>query len=201
MITVLVVDDHPLVLEALRQQIASRAEFEVHGAANLSEARDAIDRVKPRVVVCDVRLPDGSGLQLIKESQAGKGTIDFLVLSSFDTPQYVITAKRLGAAGYLLKTEPIEAIVAAIHKIARGGTFFGGLVAVNSFDIGLTEREKLVVSGVIAGETNDEIAARLGISRRGVEAHLSHIYARAEVASRTELAVRAQREDWLEGLP
>jgi len=197
-ITVLLVDDHPLVLEALRREIASGSEFDVHVAANLADARFAIDRVKPRVVVCDVRLPDGSGLELIKQSLNGVAGTAFLVLSSFDTPQYVSTAKRLGAAGYLLKTEPIDTILAAIRQLARGGTFFGGLVAVESSDIGLSERERLVVAGVIAGQTNDEVAAHLGITRRGVEAHLSHIYARAGIASRTELAVRAEREGWLE---
>ena len=198
MITVLLVDDHPLVLEALRKEVASGGEFNVHVAATLADAREAIDQLRPHVVVCDVRLPDGSGLQLIKDSRASHARAAFLVLSSYDTPQYVATAQRLGAAGYMLKTEPIEAILAAIRQLARGGLFFGGLVADEFSGIVLSEREVLVVSGVIAGKTNDEIAAQLGITRRGVEAHLSRIYARAGIASRTELAVRAERERWLE---
>jgi DNA-binding NarL/FixJ family response regulator len=129
--------------------------------------------------------------------QASEKPPAFLVLSSFDTGQYVATARRLGAAGYLLKTESTETIMAAIREVADGGTVFGG-----GFDdanaMTLTKREEQVVSGVVAGETNDEIAARLGITRRAVEAHLSRIYERAGTASRTELAVRAERERWLE---
>lgn len=198
MITVLLVDDHPLVLESLRREITTREDFMVHTATNLRDARDAIERLTPHVVVCDVRLPDGNGLQLINQSKDGRGSPAFLVLSSFDTPQYVSTAQRLGAAGYLLKTEPIDAILTAIRTIARGGTFFGGLVADESSGMVLTEREARVVAGVVGGQTNDEIAAQLGITRRGVEGHLSRIYERAGIASRTELAVRVEREGWLE---
>jgi len=197
--TVLLVDDHPLVLEALRQEIAHERDFDVHTAASLAQARVALDHLQPQIVVCDVRLPDGSGLELIKEARSRDLPVAFLVLSSFDTAQYVATAQRLGAAGYLLKTEPTESIIGAIRQIAGGGTFFGGLVAEASSAVVLSAREAQVVSGVVAGETNDEIAARLDITRRGVEAHLSHIFERTGTASRTELAVRAERGRWLEG--
>ncbi len=197
-VTVLLVDDHPLVLGALRQAVDGDESFEVHTAASLSEGREALRRLQPAVMVCDVRLPDGSGLKLIEEAKATNNGTACLVLSSFATTQYVATARRLGAAGYLLKTEPTDTIIAAIRTIAAGGSVFGPLAAGVHEEFRLTMREREVVAAVVSGLTNDEIAGRLGISRKGVEAHLSRLYERAGVASRTELAIRAEREAWLD---
>jgi DNA-binding NarL/FixJ family response regulator len=197
-VRVLLVDDHPLVLDALRQAVDRDAAFEVHTAASLSEGREALRRLEPAVMVCDVRLPDGSGLKLIEEARATNTGTACLVLSSFDTAQYLVTAQRLGAAGYLLKTEPTDTIIAAIRTVAAGGTVFAPLRAGLDAGFALSDREKDVVAGVVSGQTNDEIAGRLGISRKGVEAHLSRLYERAGVSSRTELAVRAERERWLD---
>ena len=122
-IRVLFVDDHPLVLDALRRATEADARFEVRGVADVREARAALEQFKPTVMVCDVRLPDGSGLMLLEQARANRTAC--LVLSSFDTPQYVATARRLGAAGYLLKTEATETIIAAIRAVAAGGTAFG----------------------------------------------------------------------------
>ncbi len=120
------------------------------------------------------------------------------MLSSFATTQYVATAQRLGAAGYLLKTEPTDTIIAAIRAIAAGGTVFGPFPGSQDREFTLTPREREVVGAVVSGQTNDEIAGHLGITRKGVEAHLSRLYERAGVASRTELAIRAEREAWLD---
>lgn len=98
-VSVLLVDDHPLVLDALRQAVDRNDAFEVHTAASLSEGREALRRLEPAVMVCDVRLPDGSGLSLIEEARATNTGTACLVLSSFVTAQYVATAQRLGAAG------------------------------------------------------------------------------------------------------
>jgi two-component system response regulator DesR len=149
-------------------------------------------------MVCDVRLPDGSGLKLIEEARATNGGTACLVLSSFDTTQYVATAQRIGAAGYLLKTEPTDTIMAAIRTVAAGGTVFAPLRAGWHDEFTLSDREREVVAGVVSGQTNDEVAGRLSISRKGVEAHLSRLYERAGVSSRTELAIRAEREGWLD---
>ena len=199
-ISVLLVDDHPLVLDALRQAIEDGDAFEVHTAASLSDGREALRRLAPTVMVCDVRLPDGSGLALIEEARATNSATACLVLSSFDTAQYVATARRLGAAGYLLKTETTETIIDAIRTVASGGTAFGALDSTPTEEFRLSDREREVVGGVVSGLSNDEIAGRLNISRKGVEAHLSRLYERACVASRTELAVRAEREGWLDDL-
>jgi len=197
-VSVLLVDDHPLVLDALRQAVDGDEAFKVHTAASLREGREALRRLEPAVMVCDVRLPDGSGLRLIEEARAISTRTACLVLSSYATAQYVATAQRLGAAGYLLKTEPTDTIIAAIRTIAAGGTVFGPFPGSQDQEFALTPREREVVAAVVSGQTNDEIAGRLEISRKGVEAHLSRLYERAGVASRTELAIRAEREAWLD---
>lgn len=198
-ITVLLVDDHPLVLDALRRALERDAEFEVHSAATVEEATQTLRSITPSVMVCDVRMPDGSGLQLIGEARSTNPEVACLVLSSFDAAQYVATARRLGAAGYLLKTEPADAIIAAIRTVAGGGTAYASTDTSGDV-VTLTDRERAVVAGVVAGQTNDEIAGRLGISRKGVEAHLGRLFNQTGVASRTELAVRAEREGWIDGV-
>lgn len=191
---VLLVDDHPLVLDALRRAVDGDPEIDVYCASSFSEASDALLRLQPSVMVCDVRMPDGSGLRLIEEARSVSPDTACLVLSSFDSPQYVATARRLGAAGYLLKTEPTDTILAAIRAVARGGTAFGPTIADVVEGFRLTARERDVIAGVIEGKTNDEIASRLGMTRKGVEGHLGRLFARLGVASRTELAVRAERD-------
>lgn len=197
-VRVLLVDDHPLVLDALRQAVQHDAELEVHTAISLETARTALRQLAPNVIVCDVRLTDGSGLRLIDEARTIASGPACIVLSSFETPQYIATAKQLGAAGYLLKTDPTDTIIEAIRQVAAGGTAFGRLADAGSEPIRLTYREREVVAGVMSGETNDEIAHDLGITRKGVEAHLSRVYDRFGVVGRTELALRAEREGWLE---
>lgn len=197
-VRVLLVDDHPLVVDGLRQAVSEGGMFAVEIATSLSEGREVLRRQNPAVLVCDIRLPDGSGFQLIEEAVKTSPKTVCLVLSSFHTSQYVAFARRLGAAGYLLKTEPTDAIVAAIRTVVAGGTVFSRFDSSGDQSLALTKREREVVAGVVAGQTNDEIAGRLGISRKGVEAHLSRLFERAGVASRTELAVRAEREGWIQ---
>ncbi len=195
---VLLVDDHPLVVDALRLEVERHGEFRVQTAASLGEGREALRRFDPNVLVCDVRLPDGNGLKLIEEVRAANRGTACLVLSSFDSRQYVAAAQRLGAAGFLLKTETTAAIMAAIRTVAAGGRAFEVPEASSVESPTLSDRDRDLVAGVVAGKTNHEIAGYLGITRKGVEAHLSRIYERAGVSSRTELAVRAAREGWLE---
>lgn len=196
----LLVDDHPLVLDALQRAVNRGDEFEVYCASTLSEASEALQRFRPSVMVCDVRLPDGSGLRLVEEARSVNGEVASLILSSFDSSQYVATAQRLGAAGYMLKTEPTDVIIAAIRTVAHGGTAYGPGIASGREGVRLTAREREVVAGVIEGLTNDEIASRLGITHKGVEAHLGRLFAQLEVSSRTELAVRAEREGWIDAI-
>ncbi len=200
-IRVLVIDDHPLVSDGLRQALGHEPDLEVVGVVGTVEAAWVRLHVGDiDVAIVDVRLPDGSGLELIRRAQTLPGRPAFLVLSSFPVPQYVDAARTLGASGFLVKTAPTDEIVAAVHRVASGGTAFDGprQRPVEHRWQPLSGRERDVVVGVLRGRTNDEIGADLGISRKTVEAHLSRLYQRFGVIGRTELSVRAEREGWLD---
>ncbi len=202
MIRVVLVDDHPLITERLESRLRAEQDMQVVSTAvSKNAAETALANNDVDVVVCDVRLPDGSGLELLDETAFERGAPRFLMLSSFDTPQYVDAAQRLGAAGFLLKTTATEEIIASIRRIAAGGTAFDlDLVRAGAQAPwrALTPRDRDVLAALIRGRSNDEIAGDLHISRKTVEAHLSRLFAHAGVLSRTELAIRAERERWLD---
>ena len=200
MIRVAVVDDHPVVTEGLALALHQTADIDVAWTAgSLDAARDALARDGAvDVVLLDVRLPDGSGLDLLPGHREALPA--FLVLSSWDRPQYAAAAFRRGAAGYLLKVAPLPEIVAAIHTAASGGLAFEArqLDSVRNTRT-LTSREVDIVRLVAEGFSNDEVAVRLGIARKTVEAYLSKLYERWGFTTRTELAIWAEREGWLDG--
>ena len=120
MIRVGIVDDHPVVLDGLRTALDMEEGIAVAwSATSFTEAEAAIKRREAEVVLVDVRLQDGSGLDLISPSA---GQAAFVVLSSWDRPQYARAAIKRGASGYLLKTAPMPEIASAIRTAARGGT-------------------------------------------------------------------------------
>lgn len=200
LIRVAVVDDHPVVLSGLQAALRTVEDLEVVGQGrSITEARELAGRDDIDVLLLDVRLPDGNGLDLLSEIQ-GRAGPDVLVLSTFKTRQYVAAALRFGARGFLLKTTPLEELIAAIRQIAAGGTAFNPeqLREARSGYVSLTPREREIVALVIAGRSNDEIAAQLRTSRKTVEVHLSRLYERFDVMTRLELAMRAEHEGWLE---
>jgi len=193
-----IVDDHPVVLDGLRNALELEdGILVVWSAGSFAEASEAIRRCDAHVVLVDVRLQDGSGLDLIMPAA---GRTAFVVLSSWDRPQYARAAIKRGASGYVLKTAPMPDIVAAIRTAARGGTTFQASHLASLTNDNLTTRELEVVRLVAKGLSNDEVAARLQLSRKTVEAYLTRLYERWNVASRTELSLRAERDGWLDDL-
>jgi DNA-binding NarL/FixJ family response regulator len=193
-----IVDDHPVVLDGLRTALELEEGIAVAWcASSFREAESAISRCDAEVVLVDVRLQDGSGLDLIAPAA---GQAAFLVLSSWDRPQYARAAIKRGASGYLLKTAPMPEIVAAIRSAARGGTTFQASHLASLANEPLTARELEVVRLVARGLSNDEVASQLRLSRKTVEAYLTRLYERWHVASRTELSLRAERDGWLDDL-
>jgi DNA-binding NarL/FixJ family response regulator len=195
-IRLVIVEDHPIVVDGLLSAFREHSEVEVVGrAATLGAARSVLASTPCDVVLLDLRLPDGSGIDLLGEAYGQVGPA-FLVLSSFLTPQYVSASIALGAAGFLLKTSPTAQILAAIIEIAAGGLAFSEeqLRASGTASWApLTSREHEVLVGIVAGRSNDELAGDLGLSSKTIEAHVARLFARFRVASRTELAVLAER--------
>jgi DNA-binding NarL/FixJ family response regulator len=156
--------------------------------------RDDID-----VAIIDMRLPDGHGTTLVREA-AARGRRATLVLSSFDQSQYISNAIRNGAQGFLLKTATLEELAEAIRTVHRGGLALTAEQLRRSLAPGpdLSDRDRGIIAGVQAGKSNDEIATTMGLSPKTVEVSLSRMFERLGVLSRAELAIRADREGWLE---
>jgi two-component system response regulator DevR len=211
-IRVLVVDDHPAIAAA----IGSAIEHEDAGAGQderrpiriAGVARTVVNAVgliaapgseAPQIVLCDVQLQAGTdGLEVIDAARAAG--IRSIVLTSFDRSSLMRAAFERGAAGYLHKGSEMVDVLRAIRRVADGGTAFSAasLDAARYAPRAPSEREIGVLRELNRGATSDEIGARLGISGRTVESHLRRLFDRYGVVSRTELAVLAVREGWIE---
>jgi len=200
LIRVAIIDDHPVVGQGTAAVLRSTADLDVVGVAeSLDAARAAglVDAAAVDVILLDIRLGTGSGLDLL----SGGGPMPaVIVLTAFDYPQYAEAALRLGAAGFVVKTAPLPELLGAIRRVAAGGMAFAVRPS-SSARLHLTGRERDVLSLIIDGRSNDEIGTALGIGARTVETHLARLFARFDIASRTELATRALREGWLDVPP
>lgn len=198
MLRVAVVDDHPMVVDGLLAGLRSSGLVEVVAQASTAAAtHDVLKRADIDVVLLDVRLEDGNGLEIL--AQRGRRIRPYvIVLSSFNSRQYVAVATRSGASGFLLKTVPLSQLVQAIRVVAAGGTVFTE-AQLGTRLVALTGREREVVALTMQGLTNKEIADSLGTSKKAVEQHLSEIFAREQIqGGRVELALRAAAEGWLD---
>jgi DNA-binding NarL/FixJ family response regulator len=201
-IRVLLVDDHPAILDALGAGVRAAPDLVLAGTArSLPEALALLGGPRAAgvdVVVSDVQLAgEAEGLRLLE--RVGPEGPAVLLLSSFDQPPLIRTAFERGAAGYLLKTSEVAEVLDAVRVVAGGGTTFSAamLRAIRSAPRRPSEREIEVLTLVCAGASNDEIGVRLGVTDKTVESHLRRLFDRYAVLSRTELAVLALREGWV----
>ena len=206
MIRLAVVDDHPAIAAAIEAAIHDRDDIELVGTAtSAASALELVERTAPDVVLCDLWL-DGEpgGLDVLAsltaaEQRGSHSGPRVLVLSGFDQPSFLRAAFEGGAAGYLSKASPVEAIVDAILTVARGETTFPAVTlrALRDAPRRPSAREMGAIRLLARGASNDEIAVGLGISIKTVESHLRRLFGRYGVLSRTELAMLAVREGWL----
>lgn len=203
LIRVAILDDHPATAEGLAALLATEPDIAVVGtAADVPGGRELIRTANPDIVLCDVELAGGDrGFELL-ETAAPRGTVRPAVvfLSAYDYPAFHATALERGAAGYLLKTAPLSDVLHAIRTVAAGGTAFSlhGLRAAHTASRHPSGRELEVIRLVVGGRTNEQIASELSIGLKTVESHLRRLFARYGVLNRTELAMLAIREGWLE---
>ncbi len=200
-IRVAFVDDHPSVTASLRAAAGATEDMRVVGVARTyAEAvalatRTGVDA--PDVVVSDVQLAgEAEGLRLLEA--VPKDGPSIILLSSFDQPPLLRTAFDRGAAGYLVKTAEVGAILDAIRTVAAGGTAFSStmLRTIRTAPRPPSAREVDVLTLLVGGASNDEIGRHLGLSEKTIESHLRRMFDRYGVMTRTELAVMAVREGW-----
>ena len=207
-IRVLIVDDHPVVRTGIRNMLDPAVGISVVGEASTgSEALQMIESMQPQVVLLDMKLPDMSGIEVIKQIYETKSKSRVLGLSSYDDREFISQLLNYGASGYLLKEEVPEYIIDAVRGVAHGEAgWVSRKVAAMLSQIflkdkedgtDLTARELEVLRLVVDGKTNDQIGVSLGISVKTVENHLHAIFRKMGVVSRVEAAVMAVRESLL----
>ncbi|MBI4207700.1 MAG: response regulator transcription factor [Betaproteobacteria bacterium] len=204
---VLLVDDHEIVRTGLRT-VLTDAGIEIAGEARtVSEAIDAVRRLTPDVVLMDVRLPDGSGVEACREIRATHPETKLLFLTAFEDDEAMLATVFANADGYLLKEIGSENLIQAIKAAAHGLSVMDpasrrrilerarmqtGAVP-GAGDSALSAQERRVLALVAEGKTNKEIAAAMGLSPKTVKNYLSHVFQKLQVTRRSEAAARFVR--------
>lgn len=195
-IRVMVVDDHPIVRQGLAFMVLDEPDMEVVAdAATVAEALARYEQHRPDVCLVDLRLPDGSGVDLIQALRARHPRGHFVVLTTFDGDDQIHRAIAAGARGYALKDMPRETIIAMIRAAAAGRSLIPEEVAerlaARVARADLTDRELDVLRGIARGRGNKQIAADLAISEGTVRAHMVSLFRKLGVNDRTSAVVTA----------
>ena len=208
-IRVLVVDDEALVRMGFSHILNAADGIEVTAAVPGGEAVRTVRELKPDVVLLDIRMPDVDGLTVLAQLRRLPDPPVVAVLTTFDTDEYVATALRSGAAGFLLKDTDPEELPHLVRTLAEGGTALSSKVTrtvVDGYlDAGgrepsavrlagrLTERERAVLVLMAEGLANNDIGERLHLSTGTVKGHVSAVFGKLEVSSRVQAALIAER--------
>jgi NarL family two-component system response regulator LiaR len=212
-IKVLIADDHAVVREGTRQILEQEPDINV-----VAEAGDGEETVRlagstsPDVAIIDIAMPKMDGIEATKQIKTLYPSITVLILSAYDDDQFVFSLLEAGAAGYLLKSVRGREIIDAVRQVYAGESVLHPSIArkvLNRFTPGagkpvaketteaLSEREKEVLQLATRGLSNQEIADKLFLSLRTVQAHLGHIFNKLKVGSRTEAVVHALKAGWV----
>lgn len=205
-IKIVVADDHEVVRSGLKSILAG-TDIKIVGEASSGEQAVKLAlKHNPDVVVLDIRMAEGDGLNALGRIKLDRPEMPVMILSTFDNPTYVARAVALGACGYILKGVPREKIVESIRAAASGQNTWtreelrrvtGALATprLNSdVEVPLTQRESEVLRQLALGLTNKEIAATLHISYETVKEHVQHILRKIGVSDRTQAAVWSVRK-------
>ncbi|WP_436761378.1 response regulator [Streptosporangium sp. V21-05] len=213
MIRVLIVDDEALVRSGLRMILEAAGGLVVVGEArDGDEAVAAVVRLRPQVVLMDVRMPGTDGLTAAARILASPGAPKLIMLTTFDLDGYVHEALRLGAVGFLLKDTPPRDLAAAVRTVSAGQAMLSPTVTkrlISSFvDRGpsraesarkrlaaLTAREEDVIRAVARGLSNAEVGRELGLTEATVKAHVSRVLTKLGLANRVQAAVLVHDAD------
>jgi DNA-binding NarL/FixJ family response regulator len=204
-VRILLADDHAVVRAGIRALLEQEPDLTVIGeAGNGTEALRMAEELRPDVLLLDMEMPGLQSIEIARRLQSGRSSVRIIALSAYDDREYIRNLLASGAAGYLIKEEAPEALVQAVRGVARGEKgWLSRRVAEQMTDwvqesgsssLDLTGREREVLKFVVAGQTNREIGATLGISEKTVEKHLAAVFAKLGVSSRVEAAVRAVQE-------
>ncbi|MBX3103784.1 MAG: response regulator transcription factor [Microbacteriaceae bacterium] len=199
-ITVVIIDDHPVVRSGLRAVLSKDKNVEVIGeAASSVEAIALCETLQPDVALCDLRLGDGAdGISTTLALRKLNPAPAVVILTTYDTDHDIIRAAKAGAAGYLLKDAAPKMILNAIREAAAGRTAWAPELSARVLETlrtpapTLTAREIEVLEHVAAGHSNETIAKELFLTAATVKTHLGHIYLKLDADSRTQAIARGR---------
>jgi len=212
-IRILLADDHVLVRQGTRELLEQEDDMQV--VAEAGDGEDAVQQAisqSPDVAIMDISMPKLNGIEATKQIKASQPATAVLVLTAYDDDQYVFALLEAGAAGYLLKDVQASELIQAVRAVHTGESVLHPAIArkvINRFAQPaekrtedavleqLTEREMEVLKLAAKGMTNQEIANKLVISIRTVQVHLSNVFGKLGVGSRTEAVLYALREGWV----
>ena len=211
-VRVLLADDEPLVRSGLRALLSSEDDIEVVGeVADGAEVPTAVGRLRPDVVLMDVRMPRINGIDATRQLMRSAGQQPkVLVVTTFENDEYVYDALRAGASGFLLKRAPTEEIVHAIRTVVAGDTLLFPAAIRSLADLygarehsavshaGLTDREREVLRLMAAGRSNAEIAAELFLGVETVKTHVGSLLAKLGARDRTQAVIAAYESGFVQ---
>jgi DNA-binding NarL/FixJ family response regulator len=201
-IEVILVDDHAILRDGLKTIIGQEEDMKVIGeATGAAQLKAMLPNLQPAVVMMDINMPETNGIELTKWVKAQYPEVKVIVLTMYKDDEYFMAAIREGANGYLLKDSPSEEVISAIRLVSKGESVIPpsmtkkllSLHHTNSKeeDNSLTPREMEVLLGLVEGLSNKEIADRLFISDKTVKIHMSNIFKKLNVKSRSQALIYA----------
>ncbi|MFV9505472.1 MAG: response regulator [Oscillochloridaceae bacterium umkhey_bin13] len=205
-LAVLIVDDHPIFRKGLRALLASHPELRLVGEATSGhEAVRLADDLHPDLILMDLQMPGGDGINAIRQIIASRPECRILVVTMFDDDDSVFAAMRAGARGYVLKDTDDEELSRALLAVGNGEAIFGAAIAGRMMRFftqrpaampvlfpELSESERRVLELIAQGENNQTIADRLALSPKTIRNYISSIFAKLQVVDRAQAIVKAR---------
>lgn len=209
-IRVVLADDHVFVRDGIKSLLENEANIKVVGEATDGlEALKAIEELNPDLLILDIRMPNLTGIEVVEKLRTENKSLKIVMLSMHESEEYVLKSIKAGADGYLLKGSSKEEFLKAIHTVAQNGKYFSGDISSilinqlsnpSSFiepkksiedELLITKREKEILTLLLAGKGNKEIAEALEISKRTAEVHRFNLMKKLKVKNLMELSNKA----------
>jgi len=206
---ILVVDDHPLMRDALKMSLSGEDDLQVIGeASNGVEALELLETLTPDIILMDLIMPEMDGLEVIEQVVQSNPEAKILVLSSMEDEEHVVSAVQAGALGYFPKTAPRQFLLQAIRKVADGIPYMPSGIMLKLFQalrrlktipadatqVSLTRRQQEILALLSEGKSDDEISRTLHLQESTVRAHVHHILRRLGLGTRAQAVAYANRK-------
>lgn len=209
-IRVVLADDHVFVRDGIKSLLENEANIEVVGEAiDGADALEVVAESKPDLLIVDIRMPNLTGIEVVEKLRSENNDVKIIMLSMHESEEYVLKSIKAGADGYLLKGSSKEEFLKALHNVAAGGKYFSGDISsilisqlTNSSpslepkqnlgeEMMITKREKEILTLLLSGKGNKEIAEALDISKRTAEVHRFNLMKKLKVKNLMELSNKA----------